>query len=159
MYSIYWNRNNIWATKLLLKQKGVTANPKNNHGETPLHYSSRKGNQEIIKILTENGGDTSVIREFGKRMILKNLYNRYFEWCGSNFWSTRSDTSFQTDGKESNYSFFTSLWNSIENFQLFRWFKFDFILYFLHWKFLKIYVWLPEYVRCLILSLQMILFG
>jgi ankyrin repeat protein len=64
---------------LLFKQKGITANPKNKHGETPLHYASRKGNQEIIKILTENGADTSVIREFGKRMILKNLYNRYFE--------------------------------------------------------------------------------
>ena len=44
---------NLEGVKFLVQQN-ITIEVKNIYGETPLHYASRLGNLEIVKVLTNN---------------------------------------------------------------------------------------------------------
>jgi len=50
---------------VLLACDNVDVNAKNSHGDTPLHYASRKGFSHIIELLVLHGADMNTQSEFG----------------------------------------------------------------------------------------------
>jgi len=53
---------NISAVEALLSCDNVDVNAKNNDGETPLHYASKKEFSQIIDLLISHGADLSVLQ-------------------------------------------------------------------------------------------------
>ena len=74
---------NVNALEVLL-DRGVDVNVKTKHGDTPLHYASRKGFPQIIELLVSHGADLNITSEFGSLEQVAKEFNKviYFTLFG-----------------------------------------------------------------------------
>jgi len=69
---------NVNALEVLL-DRGVDVNVKTKHGDTPLHYASRKGFPQIIELLVSHGADLNITSEFGSLEQVAKEFNKVNE--------------------------------------------------------------------------------
>ena len=57
------------VVKLLLAQKGIDLNVRNDTGNTAIHYAALNGKEEIVQLLVTAGADVNIKNEFGRIAI------------------------------------------------------------------------------------------